>query len=386
MNQTYLFYYFGSGLIIILVLGITYFTVRLNKKKQLKRLESSDYVKALNYLIDGDLSRAIECFYNSVRNDTENIDAYLKLGDIFRQQKKFDKAIKIHRELLVRRNLSYSANAEITQSLVLDYFSIGNYSQALDSLNSIFAVEPKNIWAQNQQLAIYEAEGDWEKAFKALKSLARLENIKNVDDQLSLYKVEEAGQKFKENNEKEGRILLREALKMDPKCSSAHIKLGDSYAREERHTDAIKVWVEFVRNVPNHSYLVFDRLQEVLYSIGSYSEIENILRTLHEEHPENLDILFTLSDIRVRKGDIDSAIDLCESVLEKTPDSMNAKMRLVKLYDRKNEKDKALKIALDSADQSTDSVRTFLCSKCNYNSQIPLWRCPGCKSWKSFNI
>lgn len=386
MNQSYLFYYFGSGLIVILLLGITYYALRLNKKKQQKRLESSDYVKALNYLIDGNLSRAIEYFYNSVRNDTENIDAYLKLGDIFRQQKKVDKAIKIHRELLVRRNLSLSANAEITQSLVLDYFSIGQYSQALDSLNSIFAVDPKNIWAQTQQLAIHEAEGDWEDAFKSLKSLARLENIKNVDDQLSLYKVEQAGQKFKDKNEKEGRILLREALKIDPKCSSAHIELGDSYAREERHTDAIKVWVEFVRNVPKHSYLVFDRLQEVLYSIGSYSEIENILRTLHEEHPENRDIIFTLSDIRVRKGDIESAIDLCESILDRTPDSMNAKMRLVKLYDRKDEKEKALKTALDLADQSTDSVRTFLCSKCNYHSQIPLWRCPECKSWKSFNI
>ena len=99
-----------------------------------------------------------------------------------------------------------------------------------------------------------------------------------------------------------------------------------------------------------------------------------------------LDILFTLSDIRVRKGDIDSAIDLCESVLEKAPDSMNAKMRLVKLYDRKDEKDKALKTALDLADQSADSVRAFICSKCNYHSQIPLWRCPGCNSWKSFNI
>ena len=192
--------------------------------------------------------------------------------------------------------------------------------------------------------------------------------------------------KFNVDNEKEGRNLLREAIKIDSGCSAAHIELGDSYVRENRFTDAIKVWIEFVRNVPKHSYLVFDRLQEVLYSIGSYSEIENILQELHEEHPENLDIIFTLTDIRVRKGDTDGAIGLCESVLEKVPDSVTAKMRLIKLYDRKSDKDKALKMALDLADQSTDSLKIFICSKCSYNSSVPLWFCPDCSSWKSFNI
>jgi len=31
-------------------------------------------------------------------------------------------------------------------------------------------------------------------------------------------------------------------------------------------------------------------------------------------------------------------------------------------------------------------VEDFVCEKCGYKSPEPLWRCPGCEEWNSFNI
>lgn len=386
IEQTNLFYYFGAGLIVLLIIVIVHFSLKTQRRNKQKNLEKKDYIRALNYLIEDDYPKAIEYFYNAVRNDTENIDAYIKLGDIFRQQKKVDKAVKIHNELLVRRNLDHTTRSEIIKSLVLDHIALKNYSKALENLNTLIAVEPKNQWAKKQQLVIYEAKGDWENAFKTFKQLAKIEGRKEVNNQLALYKVENGKKSIKNKKEREGRILFREAIKLDPACSAAHIELGDSYVREERYTDAIKVWVEFVRKVPNHSYLVFDRLQEVLYSIGSYGEIENILQELHQEYPNNLDVIFTLADIRSRKGDTEGAIQLCELALEKNPDSIHAGLKLIKLYDRNHEKEKALKLAKEVADKSFDSKMEFVCSVCNYKTNIPIWHCPKCNAWKSFNL
>jgi lipopolysaccharide assembly protein B len=386
MEQTYLFYYIGAGLIAILIIVSIYFSFKLRKQNQQKGLEKKDYIRALNCLIEGDLTKAVEYFHNSVRNDTENIDAYLKLGDIFRQQNKVDKAIKIHSELLVRRNLDHTTKSEIIRSLVLDYIALKNYSKALENLNGLIAVEPKNHWAKKQQLVVYEAQMDWDNAFKTFKLLSKFEGKKEINDRLALYKVENAKKSIANKKEKEGRILLREAIKLYPTCSAAHIELGDSYVREERYTDAIKVWVEFVRKVPSHSYLVFDRLQEVLYSSGSYGEIENILQELHQEYPTNLDVMFTLADVRSRKGDTLGAIQLYEFALEKYPESNTAKLKLVILYDRNDEKEKALEIAKEVADKSTDFKMEFICTVCNNKTNIPLWHCPKCNSWKSFNL
>lgn len=386
MNQSYLFYYLGAVLLIILMFVVILMTWRFRTQRKTKGQELKDYIKALNYLIEGNLTKAIDYFYNSIRQDTSNIDAYIKLGDIFRQQNKIDKAIKIHKELLIRQNLNYVTKTEIVKSLVLDFYAAQLYDKALENLNIIFSVEPKNLWAKNQQLAIYEAKKDWENAYKTLKVLAKWENRKENSTQLSLYKVEEAKRKFEIGEEKNGRILLREAIKIDSYCSAAHIELGDSYVRENRFKDAITIWVDFIREVPKQSYLVFERLQEVLYSIGTYGEIENILKKLNQEFPDNLDIIFTLSDIRIRKGDIDGALELYKTALEKDPNSLLAKMKLIKLYIRNNQKEDALKFAMDVADQSIESIQEFQCTVCNYKSEDPLWHCPKCRSWKSFNI
>jgi len=386
MNQSYLFYYIGAALVFILIIAIIYMVWRLQSQNRTKGQEYKDYIKELNYLIDGNLERAVEYFYNSIRIDTENIDAYIKIGDIFRQQNKIEKAIKIHKELLVRQNLNHVTKTEIIRSLVLDFYAAQFYDKALENLNFIFSVEPKNRWAKKQQLIIFEAKKDWENAFRTLKVLAKWENRVEINDQLSLYKVEAAKQKFEINEEKNGRFLLREAIKVDDNCSSAYLELGDSYVREDRLKDAITVWVDFIRKIPSQSYLVFDRLQEVLYTSGSYGEIENILKELNQEFPDNLDIIFTLADIRIRKGDIDSAVDLCKTALEKESNSVLAKMKLIKLYERKEQKEEALKLAVDVADQSIETTSEFMCTICNYKSIEPLWYCPKCRSWKSFNI
>ncbi len=386
MQQSYLFYYIAIALILIIIVAVIYASFRLRKQKLRNMFETNEYIRALNFLIEGNSSRAVEYFYKAVQKNTENIDAYLKLGDIFRHQKKVEKAIKIHSELLVRRNLDYVTRTEIIRSLTLDYFTAEKYDKALENINSLFAAEPKNVWAKKQQIAIFEAKYDWESAFKAFKLLDKWEKQKAAQNHLSLYKVELAKQKFQEKKEKEGRILLREALKIEANCSAAHIALGDSYVREERFTDAIKTWVEFVREVPRRSYLVFDRLQEVLYSMGSYSEIENILQELYQENLKNLDIVFTLADIRARKGELDIAVGLCKSALEIDAGSTQAKSRLVRLYDRKGDKEKALKAAVELAEQSVEVKHDFHCSVCNYHTDEVLWHCPKCGAWNSFDI
>ena len=54
----------------------------------------------------GDKKRALEKLRLAAIKDTSNIDAYLKIGDILRENGKVENAIKIHRQLTVRKGLS----------------------------------------------------------------------------------------------------------------------------------------------------------------------------------------------------------------------------------------------------------------------------------------
>ena len=379
-------YLYGIALLAIALILTTVYLLVSRKKSRISSSDSSDYIKALNALIEGNMDEAIRLFYNSVRQNTENIDAYIRLGDIFRQQGKVEKAIKVHRELLVRRNLSQHSRNQIRRSLVTDYVSSKAYDKALDTLKELFANDPKDRWAKRQQLYVHEAQQDWENAFKTLKTLSKLEGNKVVHKQLALYKVEVAQLHFKNSREKDGRIVLREAMKIDADCPPAYIYLGDSYVREERYSDASKVWVEFLSRIPGKSHLVIDRLQEVLYATGTYSEIERILDELSEKSPDNVDVSLTLSDIRARKGDLSGAIRLCEAILESNPDSQLARLKLIRLYSQNGKPEKALGMALELTDKSTTVEKKFLCSNCQYESSSPLWHCPQCGAWNSFDL
>lgn len=370
--------------IIFLVIIVTILSLRRSKTNT--QNDSSDYIKALNAYIEGDIDDAVKLFYRSVNQNTENIDAYIRLGDIFRKQDKIEKAIKIHRELLVRRNLSQDTKKQIYRSLVKDLVKAMYFDKALETVHQIFRIESRNIWAKKQELLIYESKQDWGNAFKTLKHLDRWEKIPKVNSKLALYKVEMASSIFKNLKEKDGRIQLREAIKLDPNCSSGYIFLGDSYVREERYSDAIKIWVDFVKHVPAQSHLVLYRLQEVLFAKGNYSEIENILIDLNEKVPNNIDVSTMLSDLKERKGDLNGAIRQCEGVLDIEPNSQLAKLKLIKLYSKNDNSDLALKTALELADHNNKAQKKYFCSICSYESFNPLWHCPECNSWNSFNL
>ena len=60
------------------------------------------YTEALRALVEGDDQTAFERLKAVVTEDSSNLDAYLKLGDLLRRRGRIDKAIKVHEDLTLR--------------------------------------------------------------------------------------------------------------------------------------------------------------------------------------------------------------------------------------------------------------------------------------------
>jgi len=367
-------------LAIIIIAAVIYFLLRPKRKLD----ASLEYTTALNYLILGDKKKALNKLRDAVRHDTGNIDAYLKIGDILRDQGLADRAIKIHRGLTVRRNLSVSQKMDILKSLIKDYSVIEKYDRAIQVANSLVELTHNEIWSQKVRLKLYEESGDWEKALDAQKTLQKAKGEKD-DKLLALYKVE-AGLKFIEDGaERDGRLKFREAIKLDKFCPPAYLYLSDSYILENRYDDALSELKKFITKAPELAYLAFNRFKEILFHLGNFGEIENIFRSLHEKNPDNESVRLAIADIYERKGELEKAIDLCYSGLEKNPDSHHAKHSLAKYLVRVGRKEEALKYALDLAEALCDFKEDhFTCKICGYESEQPKWRCPDCFEWNSF--
>ncbi len=372
------------GIIVILVAAFVFLAYRTRYPKKKKKDVSLEYTTALNYLIMGEKKMALEKLRETVRQDTSNINAYLKIGDIFREQGMVDRATKIHRGLLIRRNLTAGQKTEILKSLIQDYQALEKYDRAMQVCEKLLELTDHEVWVQEIMLRLHERSGEWDKAAELLKKILKQRGEKNPR-LLALYKVQAGIKLIEEGKERDGRIKFREAIKFDKLCSPAYLYLSDSYIRENRYDDALVELKKFVTLVPQHSYLGFTKIKDILFEAGIFGEVENILQSLLQENPENEWIRFSLVDIYERKGEIDKAIDLCQTELERNPASNQAKRYLAHLMMRIGKRDKALTYALDLVETLMEEhTQQFTCKKCGFISRKPLWHCPECHEWDTF--
>ena len=373
--------YIIVGIAFIIVIAVFYFIFKTPKQK---RDATVEYTKALNYLITGDKNNALEKLRETVRLDTTNIDAYIKIGDILREQGSADRAIKIHRGLTIRRELTPAQKITILESLIKDYQASEKYDRAIQAGQKLLEITNHDVWAQEIMLRLQEGAGDWEKAFVTLKKIQKTKGQKN-SQLLALYKVESGLQLIEEGKERDGRIKFREAIKLDKKCPPAYLYLSDSYIRENRYKDALTELERFSTHVPQLSYLGFARIKDILFHEGIFGEVENIFESLLQKNPGIESIRFQLADIYERKGELEQAIELCHEALEQNPASKKAKRYLAKFLARKGETEKALQYALDLAENLMDKKdEQFTCKKCRFVSKEPKWRCPQCDEWNTF--
>ena len=130
------------------------------------------YIDALKALLAGEERAAFQQFRQVARDDPENVDAFLKLGDLFRKNKRYDKALQIHRELTLRPSLSQEEKEEVLASLAEDFSASGQHQKAISVLEELLKTSERDEKVARRLLSEYEETGNWEEAFQLRKRIS----------------------------------------------------------------------------------------------------------------------------------------------------------------------------------------------------------------------
>src|SRR6185436_1228499 len=71
-----------------------------------KREPETPFQHAMNALLAGDRDEALRAFTETVRIDSDNVDAYIHLANLLRERGLLDRALHIRRELMVREGIT----------------------------------------------------------------------------------------------------------------------------------------------------------------------------------------------------------------------------------------------------------------------------------------
>ncbi len=366
------------GLFLILLTALLVRSARTHKSGGLQNA----YVSGLTSLIDGEYQQALDKLRNVVRRDTENVDAYILIGDILRQMDASESAIKVHRDLLVRPNLSSTQRRKILVSLAKDYEKNEQYRWALSTCDTLLDLNKKDAWTWKFKLKLYEHIGDWQGAFDTLRKHVDMPKAEKAV-RLGLYKVEQGLQLAAMQREHDARLAYREALKQNSTCTPAFIELFESYIREKREKDALKELKKFVQSEPECACVALEELKNILFDIGAYGDLEKYYLQIIQNRPALKAPYISLAEIYEKKGELNQAITYCNKVLEKEENFLPAKLLKIRLNYKLQRLDQVGQLASELATAYLERNHRYVCRDCNAERDVYFWHCESCGAWNT---
>ncbi|MBU1650962.1 hypothetical protein KKA00_01985, partial [bacterium] len=352
--------------VVVAMSALIYYYTTAYRKSKASELKQP-YTQALNELLEGNLEAAKERFQDAVREDTDNLDAYLKLGAVLRELNQVVQAVKVHQSLTVRSDLKAGQKVEIYRELAQDYEQGKSFHKAAEWAEKILHLVSDHRWALQFRVRMAECVEDYQTAFSFTKKLNSAEGVKD-STRLALYRVEEGRKLIAAGKGRDGRIKCREGLKLDKKCAYAYLTLAESYIEEERESDAIKELDNLLEINPDKSYLAFPRIEELYYDQGRFGEVEQIYRDLLLKQPKNLSASKALAQFMNKKSDIDGVLRVCQQALEHHRDDLWIRRFMIRTLVENNRTSEIGPLVIEILDRVLDEQRFFECKVCGHKS------------------
>ncbi len=369
----------------VVVIGAVFVFLYLQRRERRKLTVQSPYTEALHALLIGDQPHALQKLKQTVQGDTNNIDAYIRLGNLHIEMNDYARALKIHRMLTLRVDLTKAQRIDVYRALARDYTVMKDFPRALESLDQILQLSKNDVEALKAKQALLEKQKNWAAAFETAKKLQSVDGAVSFR-RLAILKVQEALQIAEKGKEREGRLRLREAVRLDGTYPAPFLYWGNSYIREGRIEDAVNTWKKLLDRDPAHSYLIFQRLADNLFELGRFGEIEQIYREVLRKHPQNVHAYVALSKFLDKRGDQAESITVLEDGLDKNPESLWLRRRLIRIYGELGNLDRLRTLSRDILSRVMKEAYEFTCKECGFVTREALWHCPKCGALDSFGV
>jgi lipopolysaccharide assembly protein B len=374
-------------LISLIVGGLAgrFLSYRKEKRLRFQRRESDKaFFKGIQYILSNDHDQAIEEFTKSVQINSDTIETYVALGNLYRSKGDIDRAVRIRQSIILRPNIDEASKMRALIDLGLDYRKGGFMNRALEALNEALQKEPVNLEALDGSEKIYEDMRDWENAFEARRKIARVSkgNHKHI---LAHFQAELGKESQEKGDFAKAKFCFQKAISIDDKCLDAHLHLGDLHFQKQDYKKAVSEWRKVVRIAPQFSFLAYRRLE------GAYGEMKNLkpVEEFLKECAESSRDAFThmaLARYLFNEQDYQGAVRELDSAIALDPSFWEARKFKGEILLKQGMRDEALSAYQDLIPRLNVPYLKFQCSNCGFRPSDLQWQCPQCRKWDTIGL
>ncbi|WP_141056581.1 lipopolysaccharide assembly protein LapB [Tepidiphilus succinatimandens] len=340
------------------------------------------YLTGLNHLLHDELDQAIEAFLSAARENPATLELQLALAVLFRRRGEFDRAIRIHQELLAREDLSEERRSEILAELALDYHKAGFFDRA-EALYAALQQTERKHWALAQLLEIYQVEKDWRKCIDVATRLARDDSpVWRV--RLIHYHCELAALALTAERWDEAGHHLEQARAIERHAVRPILLEGERHFLQGRFEAAFEEWLTLERIAVEHLPLAIDRLMAVAERCGWQAKLLKRMRQWLHRYPQ-LDLVERYVEFEARHGEPATAMRLLQGLLRQQPSLIVLDEYLLLVA---RHVDPAWLADVERVREVVHGyvqrLARYRCTQCGFKARRHLWRCPACGQWETF--
>jgi lipopolysaccharide biosynthesis regulator YciM len=350
---------------------------QLRAERALRRDAPQAYYRGLNHLLNEQQDKAIDAFIEAMTADPDTVDLHFALGNLFRRRGEYERAVRVHQNLLSRADLPRQARERAQFALAQDFLKAGLLDRAeaafQDLRRSAYATQ-----ALSALLQISERTQDWH---GAISRAAELEQraAGTYQRQIAQYWCELAAQHHAARRESDAQAALDAALHAAPQGVRPRL-MRAQWAQERGDLRFALQTLESIDLVqPEFLALAAVQIAQLRQQLGQVEEGLAWLRQRLAQTP---------------------AIDLLDAVLLLDPDPVS-RARCAQNYLQSHRSLLALKRVLEhpmpgavapeaaaamqgAVDNALRSRQRYRCAACGFEARQYFWHCPGCQGWETY--
>ncbi|MBW1721102.1 MAG: tetratricopeptide repeat protein [Deltaproteobacteria bacterium] len=378
----------GLGIVAAFILGLVIGRLWRARKGhgsgEIRSEEDKAFYKGVQYILSNEHDQAIEAFTQSVQINSETIETYVALGNLYRSRGDIDRAIRIRQSIIARPHIDEEIKLRALIDLGLDYRKGGFLSWALDTFQKVLQKRPSDLNVLKEVEKIYEELRDWENAFLTRQKIAKLSKG-NHGHILAHHQTEMGKAWFEKGDFGRARACFKKALSLDPGCVDAYLHLGDLHFSRKDYNKAIDTWKRAVKVAPKFTFLAYRRLEGAYSKMKNLQPVEDFLRECAESHPDAFTYM-ALARYRHNEQDYEGAVRELKAALEIDPSFWEARKFLGEILLSREQKEEALAAYQDLISHLNVPYLKFQCLQCGFSPPELQWQCPQCRRWDTVDL
>ncbi|MDY6974221.1 MAG: tetratricopeptide repeat protein [Thermodesulfobacteriota bacterium] len=379
-----LFLCITSALVIGLIIGGWIQHTREEKAKSKASKGDEAFFKGVQYILSNDQDQAIEEFTKSVRVNSDTIETYVALGNLFRSRGDIDRAIRIRQSIILRPNIEEQIRLKALFDLGVDYRKGGFLNRALNTFLKVTQKIPSDVETLKEIERIYEELKDWENAYRTRQKIAQI--VKGDHRHILAHHLVEMGKvQLESKAPAEAQSLFNRAVSTHKECIDAYLHLGDLYFGKQEYKKAISTWKRVVEVAPWFTFLAYRRLEGAYAKMENLKPVEDFLKGCARANSDAFTHM-ALARYLYNENDIEGALRELENALKLAPFFWEARRFKGEILLNHGKNSDALTDYRDLIDHLNMPYLRFQCRQCGFEPRELHWQCPQCKKWDTIQL